>query len=147
MRNLSKALVVAVGLFSIGVSSSSVLANNALVGSFTLSESTQWKNTTLPAGKYTFKMARLKDDVNQLSVSGKNKNMNILVYAQSECEACRKGALQVEVQGDNRVVTSMELPGYHMNFNGNKSAAEREKQMSKAPVSSEQIAVHVDSNN
>jgi hypothetical protein len=145
MRNLSKALMVAVGLLAIGVSSSSVLAKNLLVGSFTLSQPIKWKNTMLPAGNYTFKLARTQTDTNLLSVHGKNKALDIMIFAQSACETCKKGALQLETQGSTRVVTSLDLPGFHVDFNGRRSPAEREE-MGKATTPSEQIAVHVDSN-
>ncbi len=145
MRSLSKALLVAAGLFSIGVLSSSVSANNLLVGNFTLSQPTQWKNTVLPAGDYSFKLARTQSDANRLSVRGKDKALEILVFAQSACETCRNGDLQVAVQGDNRVVTSMELPGFRMDFKSSTSNAQQE-QMGKAPSHSEQVAVHVASN-
>jgi hypothetical protein len=145
MRNLSKALIVAVGLLAIGISSSSVQAKNLLVGSFTLSQPIQWKNTMLPAGNYTFKLARTQTDTNLLSVHGKNKALDIMIFAQSACETCKKGALQLEMQGSTRVVTSLDLPGFHVDFNGRRSPAEREE-MGKATTPSEQIAVHVDSN-
>jgi hypothetical protein len=49
------------------------------------------------------------------------------------------------MQAGARVVTSMELPGFHVDFNGNHSPAEKEE-MGKNAASSEQIAVHVDGN-
>jgi hypothetical protein len=146
MRHLCKALVVAVGLFAIGISSSSVSAKTLMAGTFTLTHPTQWKNTMLPAGNYTFKLAGTQTDTNMLSVRGANQNLDVLVFAQSACETCRAGALKVAVNGDNRVVTSLDLPGFHVDFKGRQSAAETEKQLAKAHVSSEQVAVHVDSN-
>jgi hypothetical protein len=143
MRKISKALLVAVGLLSIGIfSSSSVSANNELVGSFTLAHPIQWKNTTLPAGNYTLRMVRTQTDTNLLKVRGEKRALDIMVFAQSACETCRNGALNL----DNRVVTSLELPGFHVNFNGSRSAAETEKQMGKVSTPAEQVAVHVDSN-
>jgi hypothetical protein len=146
MRYLSKALVVAVGLFSIGVLSSSVSANNLLEGSFKLERPIQWKSTVLPAGDYTFKMTRTQTDTNMLAVRGQKKSMDILIFAQSACEKCKSGELQLDVQGGTRVVTSLELPGFHVDFNSRQSPAQREQQMTKAHAASEQVAVHVDSN-
>jgi hypothetical protein len=146
MRHLCKALVIAVGLFAIGVSSSSVSAKTLMAGTFTLTHPTQWKNTMLPAGNYTFKLAGTQTDTNVLSVRGANQTLDMLVFAQSACETCRNGALKVAVEGDNRVVTSLDLPGFHVDFKGRQSAAETEKQLAKAHASSEQVAVHVDSN-
>jgi hypothetical protein len=146
MRNLSKALAVAVGLLAIGVSSSSVSAKTLMAGTFTLDLPTQWKNTVLPAGNYTFKLAGTQTDTNVLSVRGANQTLDMLVFAQSACETCRNGALKVAVQGDNRVVTSLDLPGFHVDFKSRQSAAETEKQLAKAHASSEQVAVHLDSN-
>ena len=144
MRSLSKALVIAVGFLAMGVLSASVSANE-LAGSFTLSQPTQWKNTTLPAGNYRFRMARTQTDAKILSIHGK-KALEIMVYSQSACETCKTGALKLDTQNGNRVVTAMDLPGYHMDFNGRHSAARNEEMLSKAPATSEQIAVHVDPN-
>ena len=146
MRYLSKLFVVAVGLLSIGILSSSVSAKDVLVGSFTLAHPTKWKNTLLSAGEYRFKLARTQTDTNLLSIHGSKDALDILVFAQSACETCRDGALKVDVQGDTRVVTSLDLPGYHLDFKGNRSASESREQLAKAPVSSEQVAVHVNSN-
>lgn len=146
MRNLSKALIVAIGLLAIGVSSSSVNAKTLMAGTFTLTHPTEWKNTMLPAGNYTFRLARTQTDTNVLSVRGANQTLDMFVFAQSACETCRNGALKVTVQGDSRVVSSLDLPGFHVNFKSRQSAAETEKQLAKAHASSEQVAVHVDSN-
>lgn len=146
MRYLSKALVVAIGLFSIGVLSSSVSANNLMVGSFRLERPIQWKNTVLPAGDYTFKMTHTQTDTNLLAVRGQKKAMDILIFAQSACETCKSGELQLDVQGGTRVVTSLDLPGFHVDFNSHQSPSQREQQISKAHAASEQVAVHVDSN-
>jgi hypothetical protein len=146
MRYVSKALLVAAGLFSIGMMTSSVRANNMLAGSFTLSQPTQWKNTVLPAGDYTFKLSRTQTDTNRLSIHGKQKAMDMLVFAQSACETCRNGALELAVNGNNRVVTSLELPGFHVEFKSGQNGAQREQQLSKAPARSEQVAVHIDGN-
>ncbi len=143
MRYLSKVFTVAVGLLAIGVLSSSVRANDMLVGTFALPSPTQWKNTVLPAGDYTFTLARTQTDTDVLSVRGEKKVLDILVFAQSACGTCRSSALKVAVQGDNRAVTSMELPGYHMNFKVRQSAAERGEDLAKTPARSEQIAVRV----
>lgn len=147
MRNFSKALLAAAGLFSLGLMTAPARANNdVLAGNFTLAQPAQWKNTMLPAGNYTFKLARTQTDADRLSVRGNNKALEILVFAQSACETCRNGALQLAVQGGNRTVTALELPGYHMNFNSSRSEAQREQQMGKTPARSEQVAVHIDSN-
>jgi hypothetical protein len=145
MRFLSKASVVAVGLLAIVLLSSSVGAKSLLVGTFTLTHPTQWKNTMLPAGDYTFRLARTQTDANVLMVSGAKKTLDIMIFAQSACETCRSGAMKVAVQGDNRVVTSLDLPGFHVDFNNRRSPAEREE-LSKVPASTEQVAVHVNSN-
>jgi hypothetical protein len=147
MRNISKALLVAVGLLSIGIfSSSSVSANSELVGSFTLARPIQWKNTMLPAGNYTFRLARTQTDSNLLKVRGEKRALDIMVFAQSACETCKSGALNLAMRGGNRVVTSLELPGFHVDFNGSQSPAESERQMGKVSTPAEQVAVHVDSN-
>ena len=144
MRYLSKAFFIAVGLFSIGVLSSSVSANTLLAGNFTLDQPTQWKGTVLPAGKYTFELTHNLQDANQLFVYGKNKTFITMIFPPSACETCKNGALQVAVQGNSRVVTSLELPGFHVDYKAPQSESEREQQMGKLPARSEQVAVHVD---
>jgi hypothetical protein len=146
MRTLSKAFVIAVGLLAIGVLSSSVSGNGVMIGSFTLPHTTQWNNTVLPAGDYTFSVARGQADTKVLSVRGAKQDLTILIFAQSACETCRTGALKVAVQDDNRVVTSMDLPGYHLNFKVRQTAAERGEQLAKSPMPYEQVAVHVSTN-
>jgi hypothetical protein len=145
MRSLSKALLVAVGLFSIGVLSSSVHAKSLLAGSFTLPHPTQWKNTVLPAGNYSFKLAKTDTDTNVLSVHGKNKTLDILIFAQSACQSCMNGALKVDVQNGTRMVTALDLPGYHVDFKPGRPAPGSE-QVNQAPAATEQVAVHVNSN-
>jgi hypothetical protein len=146
MRYLSKAFVVAVGLLAIGLLSSSVLANDVLVGKFTLPHPTQWNDSLLPAGDYTFRVARTQTNTNMLSVRGAKETLDILVFAQSACETCRSASLNLAVRNDNRVVTSLDLPGFHLNFNNRQSASEREEQLAKTPATSEQVAVHVATN-
>ena len=146
MRSLSKALLVAAGLFAIGAASSQATANTFLAGTFTLAHPTQWKNTVLPAGNYTFKLAHTQSDANLLSVRGDGKTLDVLVFAQSACANCQNADLKIAVNGGNRVVTALDLPGFHVDFNGRRSPAEKEQQLGKKAVSSEQVAVHVDSN-
>jgi hypothetical protein len=146
MRYQSKVFLVTVGLLLIGALSSSVRANNMMIGTFTLAHPTQWNNATLPAGDYTFSVTRGQADTHVLSVQGAKQALSILIFAQSACETCRKGALKVAVQNENRVVTSLDLPGFHLNFNNRQSASEREEQLAKTPATSEQVAVHVATN-
>ena len=146
MRYLSKVFVVAVGLLTIGVLSSSVRANNVMIGTFTLAHPTQWNNTVLPAGDYTFKLGRTQAGTNLLSVRGAKQDLDVLIFAQSACETCRSSALKVMLQGENRVVTSLDLPGFHVKYKVHESAAERGEQLVKTPAPSEQVAVHVDPN-
>lgn len=145
MRFLSKVFVIAVGLLAIGLISSSVRANDVLVGNFTLPHPTQWNNTVLPAGNYTFKMARTETNANRLTVRGAKQSMMLFVYGESACETCRSASLNLAVRGNNRVVTSMDLTGFHVNFKVRQSESEKEE-LSRMPASTEQVAVHVDSN-
>lgn len=140
MRTLSKALVVAVGLLAIGVLSSSVFANSLMVGTFKLSHATQWNGTLLPAGEYQFKLTRTQTDVSMLTISGEKQTLNVMVFAQSACETCKTEALKMMVQGDNRIVTAMDLPGYHLEFK-----APRTESAGKEDASPwvEQVSVHV----
>ena len=140
MRTLSKALVIVVGLLAIGVLSSSVFANSLMVGTFKLSHATQWNGTLLPAGDYQFKLTRTQTDVSMLTISGEKQTLNVMVFAQSACETCKTEALKMTVQGDNRIVTAMDLPGYHLEFK-----APRTESAGKEDTSPwvEQVSVHV----
>jgi hypothetical protein len=147
MRFLVKASLVAAGLFAIGALSSNVSANNAMSGTFTLSQPTEWKNNMLPAGNYTIHMARSDSDTSVLRVRGPKQapSFNIMVPAQAACESCKSGALKLAMQGKTRAVTSMDLPGYHMDFQLGQPMGDR-REMGKAPAASEQVAVHMDQN-
>ena len=154
MRSLSKALVVTVGLFFIGVFSSSVRANelpkmvgnDKVMGSFTLAHPTQWNNTMLPAGDYTFSVNRGMADTNVLSVQGAKQGFTMFFSSQSACKTCTTTALRVAVQDDNRVVTSLDLPGFHVNFNNRQSAPEQREQLVRTPTMPQQIATRVAAN-
>ncbi len=148
MRYLSKGCLVAICLLVIGAVASSVSANTLLAGSFTLDHPTQVKSTTLPAGQYTFKLARTQTDTNLLSIHGKNQALDILIFAQYACATCKNGALKLDVAGDNRVATSLDLPGFHVDFNSRRSRAQNERQSAKvkAQPQTEQVAVHVNPN-
>ena len=148
MRNPCKTLVVTAVLLAAGVfSSSSIRANTLLAGSFTLDHATQWKGTVLPPGSYTFKLARTQNDTNVLEVKGNKKALDILVFAQYACATCQNGELNVAVNGDNRVVTALELPGFHMNFQPSRLSAAEERQLAKSPApASEKVAVNVNPN-
>ncbi len=145
MRSLSKGILVFVGLLALGSFMSSVRANDLLAGSFKLPHPTQWKGTLLPAGDYRFKLSRTQYDSNILKVEGKGEALDILVFAQSACNTCSKGALTVDVAGDTRVVTSLELPGFHLDFNSNSSGRQSAK-LNKAQSNSEQVSVQVNQN-
>jgi hypothetical protein len=146
MRTLSRALVVAVGLLSYGLLSSSVFANSLLVGTFTLSHPTHWNGATLPAGKYQFKMTRTQTDANMLVITGEKQTLNVLVFAQNACDSCKTEALRMAVQGDSRIVTSLDLPGYHFDFKVPRMEAVKET-ASDSSAWVEQVAVQVNPSN
>jgi len=145
MRSLSKAILVVVGTLAIGSFTASLRANDLLAGSFKLAHPTQWKGTVLPAGDYRFRLSRTQYDSNILKVEGKGEALDIMVFARAACNTCSKGALTVDVSGDNRVVTSLELPGFHMDFNSNSSGRQSAK-LNKAQSNSEQVSVQVNQN-
>jgi len=146
MRYLSKALVVVIGLVAIGGNSSSVRANDMLVGSFTLNHPTQWNKTMLPAGTYKFKLVRTQTDANMLVVTGEKQSMDVYVFAQSACETCRNAGLTIEVQGDHRSVTSLRLPGFHVDFSARGSLVDAKAESEHVTPYSEQIDVRVNPN-
>jgi hypothetical protein len=145
MRHLSKMFVVAVGLLAVIVLSSSLYANDML-GTFTLSHPTQWNSTMLAPGDYTFRIARTQSNANLLMVRGEKQTFNWLIYPESACSTCQHGSLNLEVRGDDRMVTSLELTGFHVDFKSHESAKEREKQLGKVRAHSEQVAVKVNPN-
>jgi hypothetical protein len=145
MRNLPKVLVVMFGLFAIVFSGVAARANNVRVGSFTLPHRTEWNNTVLPAGDYTFEVARTQTNAKLLVVHGAKQSLSVYIYSESACVTCRNSSLNLEVRGNNRAVSSLELSGFHVNFKVQPSASEKEE-MSKIPASNEQVAVQVDSN-
>jgi len=143
MRSLSKILFVAVVLLAIGGISSSVRANDMMAGSFTLHHPAQWNKTLLPAGTYTFKLVRTQTDANLLMVSGEKQSMDIYVFAHSACDTCRNAGLTLQVQGDHRVVTSLSLPGFHVEFSVRGSLVDTKAQPDNSTPYSEQIDVQV----
>lgn len=146
MRYLSKILTVAVALLAIGGISSSVRANDMLAGSFTLRHPAQWNKTMLPAGTYKFKLVRTQTDANMLEITGEKQSIDIYVFAQSACETCRNAALTLTVQGDRRVVTSLSLPGFHVDFGVRGTLVDAKVQMDNSTPYSEQIDVSVNPN-
>src|SRR5579864_6986303 len=146
MRHLSKTLVVAIALLAIGGFSSSLRANDMLVGSFTLNHPTQWNKTMLPAGTYKFKLVRTQTDANMLVVTGEKQSMDVYVFAQSACETCRNAGLTIEVQGDHRAVTALRLPGFHVDFSARRSLVDAKAESEHVTPYSEQIDVRVNPN-
>jgi hypothetical protein len=144
MRNLSKAFAVAVCLLAIGLSSSPAPAADVMTGKFTLPHATRWNDTILPAGDYSFRVARTMTNADVLKVRGANRAVDLYMFNESVCEKCRNASLNLAVQNDSRVVTSLELPGFHVDFKGRQSGQEMVKNPSKH--ASEQVAVDVDRN-
>jgi hypothetical protein len=133
------------GLFALVFSGVAVRANNLREGSFTLQHPTEWNNTVLPAGEYRFEVARTQTNAKLLVVHGAKQSLNVFIYGESACMTCRNSSLNLEVHGNNRAVSSMDLSGFHVNFKLKQSAREKEE-MSKIPASNEQVAVQTDSN-
>lgn len=146
MRSLSKYFIVAVAVLATGLVSSSVRANNVLVGNFTLPHATQWNDTVLPAGDYTFKLSRTQSNADLLVVQGAKQTVSVFVYGESACETCREASLNLEVRNDHRFVNSLELAGFHVNFKVAKPAGAAGEELVKTPKATEQVAVHVASN-
>jgi hypothetical protein len=149
MRHVSKALIITMGLIAVSLLSSGVRADDLTIGTFKLPHPTSWKGMMLPAGDYTFKLANSQSDVRVLTVQGEKskKTLNMLVFAQAACQNCRKSELTLAVNGDNRAVSSLELPGYHVDFRNSWSSAEREQMARKTRMTPEQVAVQSNSSN
>jgi hypothetical protein len=115
MRNFYRALLFAVGLL-VGFASSTAFAGPVVVGTFTLRQPAQWNGTTLLAGDYQFKMTPSQTDTNTLVITGGKQTLSMLVFAHNTCDSCKTVVLKMTVQGESRTITSMDLPGYHLDF-------------------------------
>jgi hypothetical protein len=144
MRYLPKIFVVTVCLLAVTVLSSSLYADDMLMGSFTLPHPTQWNKTMLAPGDYTFRVTRTVSNTNLLTIRSAKQAFVSLIYLESACATYCSGSLNVEVHDDNRVVTSLDLMGYHVDVKGHMSAHEREQEVRKAPVNSERVAFRID---
>ena len=144
MRFVSRKFAILAGLLAVGALSAGVRADDMFTGSFKLEHPTEWKGQMLQAGEYEFKLARTQSDVHVLMVHGGKQTLNVLVFAQSECKTCRNGQLTLGVDGDNRMVRSMDLPGYHVDFTADWTNSQR-VQARKSKASSEQVAVKTNS--
>ena len=94
------------------------------------------------------KLARTETDTNVLQIQGKTRTLEIMMFAQYACTTCKNGALNLDVAGDNRIVTALDLPGFHVDFTPGRSSSEKERQLAKTkPVAkTEQVAVQVNPN-
>jgi hypothetical protein len=144
MRYLSKVFVVTIGLLAIGALSSSARADDSLVGKFKLSHPAKWNNTVLPAGDYT--LFRTAANRNMLFVRGAKQTLYVTIASKLDCRTCQSGSLNLVLQGDNRFVTSLNLPGFHVDFKVRQSPADTREELGKIPAPSEQLAVQVDPN-
>jgi hypothetical protein len=150
VRFLTKFSLLAAALLAVALMSSSVRANDLPTGRFTLTQSAQWNNTLLPAGSYTIQMRRTLSTSTLLVVRGEKESIAMLVNSGTLCGGnCGEGSINMVSLGDLNVVTSINIAGLHGNFEIRKSARQREEEMAKNnhKPSSEQMAVHVDSNN
>jgi len=147
MRSLSKYLVLAIALFAVALVSSSVSANEALSGKFTLPHATQWDNTVLPAGSYTFTLAHSQtQNLNVLAVQGKNRKVNLFVHGEWGCESCKSATIHLALHGDRYAVTSMDVAGFHANFKIRQPNGATDQEQVKTPQPTEQIAIQVNQN-
>jgi hypothetical protein len=139
MRFTSKLLMV-VGLLSIGLLSASTRANDVLAGKFTLAHAISWNNTVLPAGDYTFQVKRTESNSDMLLVRGVSQQLLVVLDGQSACDTCHAGVINLAVQGDDRVVTALQLPGFYKNFQPRQSRKEKEARPVEA-ASAEQVTL------
>ncbi|SRR5579871_1214884 len=145
MRTPSRALIVAVGLLSIGTLCVPAFASPLMAGAFTLKHPTMWNGTMLQAGEYQFKMTRTQTDVSMLVISGQKQTLNVMVFPQAACETCKTEALKMTVQGSSRMVTGLDLPGYHMEFKTPRMENAKEDMADSSPWV-EQIPLTVNDN-
>ena len=147
LRSLPRIFVVAVGLLAIGLGSSSARANDDLAGKFTLHHPAQWNNTVLPAGDYTFKLSRIQgQNAELLAVHGADHKVNLFVHGQWGCGTCGRASINLAVRDDRYAVTSMDVAGFHANFEVRPSAGVRGEELVKTPKASEQVAIQVNTN-
>jgi hypothetical protein len=147
MRSLRRFFVVPVGLLAIGLVSSPARANDGLAGKFTLRHATQWNNTVLPAGDYNFKLTRIQgQNAELLAVQGANDKVKLFVHGLWSCETCQGASLNLAVRGERYSVSSIDMPGFHANFEVRPPAGARGEELVKTPKPSEQVAIQVDRN-
>lgn len=134
-------------LFAMSLGSFSVRANDSMVGKFTLLHPTQWNNMVLPAGEYPFRLTRVQGQNAQLlTIRVGEKKINFTLHGQRACENCQQPSLNIIVQGQRYVVSSIDVPGLHAEFNVPAQSGARDEEVAKAPRSSEQVAVQFDQN-
>ena len=138
---------VVLSLCAISLGSSSVRANDSIVGKFTLQHPTQWNNKVLPAGEYSFRLTRVQGQNAQLlTIRMGDQKINFTLHGQRGCENCQQPTLNVIVQGQRYVVSSIDVPDLHADFDVHPQPGAREEELAKAPRSSEQVAVQFDQN-
>jgi hypothetical protein len=146
VRFQSKFLVIAVSLLAFGLSSLSVSANEVRTGKFSPPHPTRWNNAVIPAGDYTFKLKSTKSNAEMLVIHSSNLTMSFFVYPDSPCATCQGASLNFVVRGNDRIVTSLDVDGFHMTFDPRQSAGAGEQETVKAQGQSEQVAVQFDPN-
>jgi len=138
---------VVLSLCAISLGSSSVRANDSIVGKFTLQHPTQWNNMVLPAGEYSFRLTRVQGQNAQLlTIRMGDQKINFTLHGQRGCENCRQLTLNLTVQGQRYVVSSIDVPGLHADFDVPPQSGAKEEEVAKTPRSSEQVAVQFDQN-
>jgi len=145
-RFLPRFLVV-FSLFAISLGASSARANDTMVGKFTFLHPTQLNNIVLPAGEYSFRLTRVQgQNVQLLTIRVADQKINFTLHGQRACENCQQPSLNVTVHGQRYVVSSIDVPGLHADFDVPPQSGAREEELAKAPRSSEQVAVQFDQN-
>jgi hypothetical protein len=133
--------VSAIAAFALVASTLPAAAQDAIRGSFKLSQEVKWQNATLPAGEYTFKMNSTSATA-PVFINGPRGTIIELSHINSIPASDRQSVLVLENHGGTLFVREMDLAslGVQIRYSIPK-AARTETQLAKESGSTERILI------
>jgi hypothetical protein len=133
--------IATLGLIAICASASSVSAQNAFQGKFTLPNDVRWANATLPAGDYTFSLNSTSMP-GRVFLQGPNGGAFILTSVIDNRNEGDSSKLSIEHRGGTSFVRSMYLAdlGVELTYSAPKTP-KQDVELAKGPVSTEQVLI------
>jgi hypothetical protein len=131
----------AIAAFALVASTLPAAAQDAIRGSFKLSQEVKWQNATLPAGEYTFKM-NSTSATTPVFINGPRGTIIELSHVNSVPASDRQSVLVLENHGGTLFVREMDLAslGVQIRYSIPKSARS-ETQLAKESASTERILI------